>query len=203
MTRPIILGSTSPFRKTILEKLAIPFVCCAPDIDESAQDNELPKDLVERLAIEKAQAVATNYQHGLVIGSDQLAVVDGMVLGKPHSHEKAVAQLQNSSGKVVTFYTGLCLLDVESGDYQSLVEPFEVHFRALTDAEIEHYLKLETPYKCAGSFKSEAAGISLFKKLVGDDPNTLMGMPLIRLIELLRNQGVDVLALANDYNREG
>ncbi|MBD1388452.1 septum formation inhibitor Maf [Neiella sp. HB171785] len=200
MTRPIILGSTSPFRKAILEKLAIPFVCCAPDVDESARNNEQPKDLVERLAIEKAQAVAKNYQHGLVIGSDQLAVVDGMVLGKPHSHEKAVTQLKNSSGKVVTFYTGLCLLDVESGAYQSLVEPFEVHFRTLTDAEIEHYLKLETPYKCAGSFKSEAAGISLFKKLVGDDPNTLMGMPLIRLIELLRNQGVDVLALANEHN---
>lgn len=201
MNRPIILGSTSPFRKAILEKLAIPFVCCAPDVDESAQDNEAPQQLVERLAIEKAQAVAKNYQHGLVVGSDQLAVVDGNILGKPHNHENAVVQLQQSSGKVVTFYTGLCLLDVESGEYQALVEPFEVHFRQLSDSDIENYLLLETPYKCAGSFKSEAAGIALFEKLVGDDPNTLMGMPLIRLIELLRNQGVDVLALAHQHDR--
>ncbi|MBW8192617.1 Maf-like protein [Neiella marina] len=200
MKRPIILGSTSPFRKAILEKLAIPFVCCAPDVDESANNNESPQQLVERLAVEKAQAVAKHYEHGLVIGSDQLAVVNGKVLGKPHSHENAVAQLQASSGNVVTFYTGLSLLDAQSGQFESLVEPFEVHFRTLTDDEIEHYLTLETPYKCAGSFKSEAAGIALFEKLVGDDPNTLMGMPLIRLIELLRRQQVDVLALANEHN---
>ena len=197
MNRPIILGSTSPFRKSILEKLAIPFTCCAPDIDESPKEDEPPQVLVERLAIEKAQAVAESFEHGLVIGSDQVAVIEGTVLGKPHKHDKAVEQLQQSSGKVVTFLTGLCLLDVESGQYQSTVEQFEVHFRDITTDEIELYLRLETPYKCAGSFKSEGAGITLFKKLSGDDPNTLIGLPLIKLVSMLKEQGVEVLELAS------
>jgi len=196
MSGPIILGSTSPFRKAILEKLGIPFVCHAPNLDETAKDGETAAQLVERLAIEKAQTVAADFDAGLVIGSDQVALVDGKVLGKPEDHAGAVNQLAFSSGKVVTFYTGLCLLDADSGEYQSLVEPFEVHFRDLSHAEIENYLKVERPYNCAGSFKSEGLGIALFSKLVGDDPNTLIGLPLIRLVALLQAKGIDVLQLA-------
>lgn len=199
MNRPIILGSTSPFRKAILEKLAIPFVCCAPDIDEAPVPGESPAELVARLATEKAAAVCRNYEHGLVIGSDQVAVIGDTILGKPHEHDKAVQQLQQSSGQVVRFLTGLSLMDVATGEHETLVEPFDVHFKELTKGEIENYLRLEQPYQCAGSFKSEAAGIALFKRLEGDDPNTLIGLPLIRLIELLQKQGVDVLALAREH----
>lgn len=202
MNRPIILGSTSPFRKTILEKLGIPFVCCAPDINEAPVPNETPEALVARLATEKAAAVGQHFEHGLVVGSDQVAVIDQHILGKPHQHEIAVEQLKHSSGKVVRFLTGLCLMDVESGQHETLVEPFEVHFKELSDDEIENYLRLEQPYQCAGSFKSEAAGITLFKRLVGDDPNTLIGLPLIRLTELLSKQGVDVLALAREHQAQ-
>lgn len=196
MSDPIILGSTSPFRKAILEKLGIPFVCHAPNLDETAKPDETAEQLVERLAVEKAQAVANDFQQGLVIGSDQMALVDGQILGKPEDHAAAVKQLAFSSGKVVTFYTGLCLLDAATGEYQSCVEPFEVHFRQLSHAEIENYLKVERPYNCAGSFKSEGLGIALFSKLLGDDPNTLIGLPLIRLIAMLAEQGVDVLQRA-------
>lgn len=196
MPNTIILGSTSPFRKAILEKLGIPFVCHAPNLDETAKQGESAEQLVERLAIEKAQAVANDFEYGLVIGSDQMAVVDEKILGKPEDHDAAVNQLQFSSGKVVTFYTGLCLLDAQSGEYQALVEPFEVHFRELTTQEIENYLKVERPYNCAGSFKSEGLGIALFSQLVGDDPNTLIGLPLIKLIEMLSAKGIDVLELA-------
>ena len=128
----------------------------------------------------------------LIVGSDQVACVDQQILGKPHTHENAIEQLRFLSGKIVSFHTGLCLFNSESGNTQSTVEVFKVYFRALTDGQIERYLRNEQPYNCAGSFKSEALGVSLFKKLEGDDPNTLIGLPLIRLVEFLSNEGLQV-----------
>ena len=191
----IVLGSTSPFRKAILEKLNIPFECAKPEIDESALPNESPVALVERLAIEKAKKVAAQFPDALIIGSDQVAVHDNEILGKPHTHENAIKQLSSFSGNKVTFYTGLCLFNSKTGESSSLVDPFYVHFKTLSEQAIENYLLAEKPYKCAGSFKSEALGICLFEKLEGDDPNTLIGLPLIKLTELFAQHGVDVLAL--------
>lgn len=192
--KTLVLGSTSVFRKTILEKLNLPFQTAKPNIDETALTNETPQTLVERLAVEKAKAVAQNFPNALIIGSDQVAVCEGEILGKPHNFENGVKQLSKFSNKSVTFYTGLCVLDSESNTVTSLVEPFIVHFNTLSQGEIESYLKAEQPYNCAGSFKSEALGICLFKKLEGDDPNTLIGLPLIKLVNLLKQHGLDVLA---------
>ena len=192
--KTIVLGSTSPFRKSILEKLNIPFECAKPNIDETALTNEMPHALVERLAIEKAKAVAEHFPNALIIGSDQVALCDGEIIGKPHNFENGVKQLTQFSGKSITFYTGLCVFDSADSKVKSLVEPFTVHFNKLTRPEIENYLKAEQPYNCAGSFKSEGLGICLFKKLEGDDPNTLIGLPLIKLVALLKAHGLDVLA---------
>ena len=192
MSLPLILGSTSPFRAEILQKLCISFDTAAPDINESPLANESPSELVERLSVCKAKKVAEKHPAALIVGSDQVACVDQQILGKPHTHEKAIEQLRFLSGKIVSFHTGLCLFNSESGNTQSTVEVFKVHFRALTDDQIERYLRNEQPYNCAGSFKSEALGISLFKKLEGDDPNTLIGLPLIRLVEFLSNEGLQV-----------
>ncbi len=191
--KTLVLGSTSPFRKSILEKLNLPFKCAKPNIDETALVNESPHALVERLAIEKAKAVAHQFSDALIIGSDQVAVCDGEILGKPHNFNNGVKQLTKFSNKSVTFLTGLCVYDCVSGKNISLVEPFVVHFNELSLAQIENYLKAEQPYNCAGSFKSEGLGICLFKKLEGDDPNTLIGLPLIKLVELLKEYGIDVL----------
>ena len=191
-SRTIVLGSTSPFRKVLLEKLCIPFDCASPDIDESQLKNESPQTLVERLAIEKAKAI-THYKNALIIGSDQVAVFNNEILGKPHNFENALSQLTKFSGNAVTFYTGLCVYDSASNNYYSLVEPFIVHFNILTETEITQYLHAEEPYNCAGSFKSEALGICLFQKLEGNDPNTLIGLPLIKLVTLLKKHGFDVL----------
>ncbi len=192
--KTLVLGSTSVFRKSILAKLNLPFQCASPDIDESAHVNETPQALVERLAIEKAKAVSVNFSNALIIGSDQVAVYDGEIIGKPHTHDNAIKQLSKFSGQTVTFYTGLCVLNSDTQEMTSLVEPFTVHFNALNPNDIEQYLKAEQPYNCAGSFKSEGLGICLFKKLQGDDPNTLIGLPLIQLVKLLKIHGVDVLA---------
>jgi len=192
--KTLVLGSTSPFRKSILEKLNLPFECAKPNIDETALIEETPQALVERLAIEKAKAVADEFPNALIIGSDQVAVCDGEILGKPHNFENGVKQLSKFSNKSVTFYTGLCVFDNSSNTVKSLVEPFIVHFNKLSQAEIESYLKAEQPYNCAGSFKSEGLGICLFKKLEGDDPNTLIGLPLIKLVALLKHHGLDTLA---------
>ncbi len=189
----IVLASTSPFRKTILEKLDLPFETLSPQTDETRLDGEPPEKLVQRLALAKAQAVAGICTDALIIGSDQVAVIEGEILGKPATHEKAVKQLQRASGKTVRFFTGLCLLNAITGKYQLEVVPFDVVFRTLTDTQIENYLKKEKPYNCAGSFKSEALGICLFEKLQGDDPNTLMGLPLIRLVRMLEQEGVAVI----------
>ncbi len=189
----IVLGSTSPFRREILTKLKLPFECAQPDVDETPLPHETAPQLVSRLAQAKAQAVSQHYPNALVIGSDQVAVVDGKILGKPGDHPNAVQQLQQASGKIVTFYTGLALMNGLNGQLHQLVEPFEVHFKTLSKAQIEGYLQAEQPYNCAGSFKSEGLGIMLFERLQGRDPNTLIGLPLIALGELLQAEGIDVL----------
>lgn len=190
----IVLGSTSPFRKSILDKLNISFETDKPEVDETPLTNETAEQLVERLAILKAEAVSARWSNALVIGSDQVALFDGEILGKPHTHENAVKQLTSFSGNKVTFLTGLSVIDTQTGKTLSLVEPFEVHFKQLTETDIESYLLAEKPYNCAGSFKSEALGICLFDKLVGEDPNTLIGLPLIKLVEMFKQLGFDVLA---------
>ena len=189
----LVLASTSPFRKSVLEKLGLPFDCHAPEVDEAPQPHETPAQLVERLSIAKAQAIAAHLQQGLVIGSDQVAVIDDEILGKPGNHENAVGQLERAAGKTVTFLTGLALVNAESGAIQAEVVPFKVVFRQLTQPQIVNYLNAEQPYNCAGSFKSEGLGIVLFERLEGDDPNTLIGLPLIRLIRMLEKEGMTVI----------
>lgn len=193
-TKSIILASTSPFRKSILEKLNIRFECAKPETDESPQLNETPQALVERLAIEKATAVAKTHLNHLIIGSDQVAVCNDEILGKPHTFDNAVKQLTKFSGKCVTFYTGLCVLNSEDNKVKSLVEPFHVHFNTLSQKEIINYINAEQPLNCAGSFKSEGLGICLFEKLEGEDPNTLIGLPLIKLVRLFKEYNFDVLS---------
>ena len=190
----IVLASTSPFRRQILQKLGIAFDAVAPNADETPQPNETPSELVARLAQAKAQAVANDHPDSLIIGSDQVAVFNNEIIGKPHTHENAVKQLTRFSGHCITFLTGMCLHNSQTGQSQVEVVPFKVHFRTLTEAQINHYLNVEQPYNCAGSIKSEGYGIALFKRLEGDDPNTLIGLPLIRLTQMLFNEGVDVLS---------
>ncbi len=189
----LVLASTSPFRKTILEKLGLPFECVAPDTDEKPEPGETPEHLVERLAIAKAQAVSDKYENALIIGSDQVAVIDGKIIGKPGNFENAMKQLKEASGKRVTFLTGLSLINTKTGKIHSSVVPFNVVFRYLRDSQIENYLRKEKPYNCAGSFKSEGLGITLFERLEGDDPNTLMGLPLIRLVAMLEIEGMPAI----------
>ena len=191
--KTLILASTSPFRKIILEKLNLAFECAKPNVDETALIDETAIELVERLAIEKAKAVARQFPNALIIGSDQVALSEGKILGKPHNFENGFKQLASFSGKSVEFHTGLCVFDSSTGKSLSLVELFTVHFKKLSTQEITAYLNVEQPYNCAGSFKSEGLGICLFEKLEGDDPNTLIGLPLIKLISLLKAQGLDVL----------
>lgn len=187
---PLILASTSPYRRALLERLGLPFSTAAPDVDEHRHPGESPADLVRRLAEAKARAVALNHPDALIIGSDQVACLDDAILGKPGDHQTAITQLERASGRCVLFQTGLCVLDARSDRVQTLVEPFRVHFRVLSRARIEGYLERERPYDCAGSFKSEGLGIALFERLEGDDPNALIGLPLIRLIPLLEAAGL-------------
>ncbi|MCZ4336519.1 Maf family protein [Shewanella colwelliana] len=194
MNKPLILASTSPFRKALLEKLCLPFETCSPNIDETPFADENAPQLVVRLAEQKAMACAADWQTGLIIGSDQVAVVDGLIVGKPLTTDNAIAQLQSVSGKTVTFYTGIALYDIATQQMVSRYEPFVVHFRELTLEQITYYIKQEQPLYCAGSFKCEGLGISLFTQLEGRDPNTLIGLPLITLVEMLSSFGVDVLA---------
>ena len=189
----LVLASTSPFRKELLTRLGIDFITAAPETDESPLPGETPQALVERLAIAKAQAVADLHGDALIIGSDQVAVLDDTILGKPGTHDNAVRQLQQASGKRVSFLTGLCLYNSATGNTQVEVVPFHVEFRALSSTQIEHYLKREQPYNCAGSFKSEGLGIALFERLDGDDPSALIRLPLIRLTRMLEKEGMEVL----------
>ncbi|OGT90080.1 MAG: septum formation protein Maf [Gammaproteobacteria bacterium RIFOXYA12_FULL_61_12] len=193
MTYPIVLASTSPFRRQLLEKLGIPFETASPDIDEGRLPGESPESLVKRLAVEKAQAVATIHPQALIIGSDQVACLEDQILGKPGDFDRAFVQLSAASGKRVSFLTGLCLLNSATGNAQVICEPFQVYFRNLSPQQIENYLNREMPFNCAGSFKSEALGIALFERLEGDDPNSLIGLPLIRLIAMLEEEGVPVI----------
>jgi len=189
----LILGSSSPFRAELLSKLGLPFITASPDIDESPIAGESPEQLVIRLSEQKARAIAVKYSNALIIGSDQVAILDGQIIGKPGDHENAVKQLTASSGKTVRFLTGLALYNSQAQKMTSLIEPFEVSFNNLSLKQIDFYLHHEQPYQCAGSFKSEGFGISLFSKLSGDDPNSLIGLPLIKLIQLLAAEGIDVL----------
>jgi len=193
MPLKLILASSSPFRRELLERLKIPFEVMAPEIDESARPGETPVALVERLALEKARKIAAHNPGTLVIGSDQVAVYDGVIVGKPRGHDKAVQQLRMASGKTVVLYTGLALVNTDTRRVQSEVIPYRVTFRALTDAQIESYLRKEQPYSCAGSVRSEGLGIALLEKFEGDDPNTLIGLPLIRLARMLENEGIQII----------
>ena len=191
--RRLVLASTSPFRRELLARLGLPFAVHAPDIDESRRPGEDAPTLVARLAERKAQAVVPHDSMVLIIGSDQVAALGNEIISKPGDHERAVAQLQLASGQTVIFYTGLCLLDRVSQQHQVVVEPFQVVFRQLTSAMIENYLRREQPYHCAGSFKAEGLGIALFDRMKGDDPSSLIGLPLIQLTRMLEAAGVKVL----------
>ena len=190
--KTLVLGSTSPFRKELLKRFNVDFIVDSPNIDETPLESETPETYVKRLSLEKAQAVATKHPNALIIASDQCSVLNGKIRGKPRNHKNAVKQLTESSGQRVSFLTGLCLYDTSEDSYQLDLIPFHVDFRTLSNKEIQSYLLAEQPYFCAGSFKSEGLGITLFKQLKGDDPTALIGLPLIRLSEMLRNQGVSL-----------
>ncbi|WP_411358493.1 MULTISPECIES: Maf family protein [unclassified Pseudidiomarina] len=193
--KPIVLASTSPYRRMLLERVLPDFITAAPQVDETPRANETAQALVERLAIAKAQALREQFPKHVLIGSDQVAVVGDKILGKPGSVANAISQLQAANGKAVTFYTGLAVYDSENQALQSCVEPFAVQFRQLSDAEIQGYVELEQPLNCAGSFKSEGLGISLFEKMQGDDPNSLIGLPLIKLLAMLRKWHINPLVI--------
>lgn len=193
MSVPLYLASTSVYRKALLEKLTSNFHTAKPNVDETPLDGEMPEALVLRLAEAKARAIAADLAQGLVIGSDQVAVFDGKILGKPHTVENAFAQLNSFSGHAVTFLTGLAVVDAATQQASVCIEPFIVHFRQLTAEEIHTYIEREQPLNCAGSFKSEGLGITLFEKLEGNDPNSLIGLPLIRLHAMLKEFGRDLL----------
>jgi len=188
----LILASTSPYRRTLLERLRLPFSVSKPGVDETRLPDETAESMVCRLAQAKAAAVAFEHPEAWVIGSDQCAVLDGHILGKPGTHARAFAQLEAASGKQVIFHTGLCLMQRASGFERVVNIPFSVHFRELSDQEIEHYLQREQPYDCAGSFKSEGLGITLFQSMQGNDPTSLIGLPLIALSAMLREAGLAV-----------
>ena len=193
----LVLASSSPYRKKLLSQLGVNFATASPAIDETRQPAESAPALATRLAEEKTRALAEQFPEHWIIGSDQVAALpDGTQLGKPGNHTRARAQLKACSGQVVSFHTGLALLDSATGRMESRCEIFHVHFRPLSDEDIEHYLKTETPYDCAGSFKVEGLGIALFSALDGRDPNTLIGLPLIALIDLLKAWGLNPLTEA-------
>ncbi len=188
--KKVVLASTSPFRAEILKKTGLAFSQTAPNCDESALKGEGHQALVMRLAEEKARSIARKHENSLIIGSDQVAEIDGHILGKPGDHQTAIEQLTACSGRKVVFHTGLCLLDTSSELCQVDEVLYSVWFRELTELQVERYLQAEKPYNCAGSFKSEALGITLFSKFEGDDPNALVGLPLIRLCDMLMRCGV-------------
>src|SRR5689334_9147909 len=190
MRPALVLASTSPHRRLLLERLGLPFTAVAPGVDETRSHREPVTELVRRLSRAKAEAVAARHPGALIIGSDQAAERDGEILGKPGGHPQAVAQLRASSGKSLTFHTGLCLLDTRDGTRREHSDVTRVILRRLGDAEIERYLQAEKPYDCAGSFKSEGLGISLFEGIESNDPTALIGLPLIVLSRFLREAGV-------------
>jgi septum formation protein len=188
------LGSTSPYRRELLARLRLPFEVVAPQVDETPLPGETPATLALRLARAKARAVAALHPQAVVIGADQVADLDGEPIGKPGTHERAIAQLRRMSGRTVIFQTALAVLRADTGFEQALLTPVRVQFRELADHEIERYLRLEQPYDCAGSAKCETLGIALLAAIHSDDPTALVGLPLIRTAELLRQAGLDALA---------
>jgi septum formation protein len=192
MSQTLILASTSPYRRELLERLGLPFEVASPQTDESRWPGESPEAMALRLSEAKARAVSGAHPDALIIGSDQVATVDGLIYGKPGSHERAVEQLRALSGKTVNFYTGLCLYNSRTAVVEVCGVPTLVTFRDLRDEEIERYLRREPAYDCAGSARSEGLGIALLSRIAGDDPNALVGLPLIALCALLRRQGVAV-----------
>jgi septum formation protein len=192
MTAPLILASTSPYRAELLQKLRVPFSQQAPDCDETPQPNESAAALVERLAIGKAQSLATAHSQAIVIGSDQVADLNGQILGKPGDHETAVMQLQALSGQTLVFYTGLAVVRHADARSETVVVPTRVAFRPLSDEKIERYLRADEPYNCAGSFKSESLGAALVESMSSDDPSALIGLPLIKLSIALEKLGVEL-----------
>lgn len=187
--RPLVLGSTSRYRRELLSRLQVPFEVAAPDVDETPQAGEPPADLALRLAVAKARDVARRFPHAIVIGSDQVADLDGLPLGKPLTHERATVQLRQMRGKTVIFQTALAVVCLETGFERSELAQVKVLFRALEDDEIERYLLAEQPYDCAGSAKSEGLGIALLERIDNDDPTALVGLPLIRTCQLVRAAG--------------
>lgn len=191
--RKLVLGSTSPYRRELLARLRIPFEVAAPDVDESAWAGETPQQLACRLAMAKARAVAAQFPSCVVVGSDQVAELDGQALGKPGNHARAVAQLQQMRGKSVIFQTAVAVVCLETGFAQMDLAQVKVNFRQLSDAEIEAYVRAETPYDCAGSAKSEGLGIALLDSIDNDDPTALVGLPMIRTCRMIQAAGIKVL----------
>ena len=190
--RPLILGSSSPYRRELLERLHLDFEVDSPDIDETPRAGEIAPDYVKRLAHEKAEEVGARHSDALVISSDQCAELNGQLLGKPGTHEVAVEQLRRLSGQEATFLTGLCLLDTASGTCRYFESLHTVSYKELSEDMIEHYLESEQPYNCTASFKSEGLGITLVHHVSGDDPTALIGLPMIHLIEMLRDAGLEI-----------
>lgn len=194
MTTPsLILASSSPFRRELLQRLQWPFTVTSPDVDETAWQDELPEQTSLRLAKAKAIKVAESHPNSLIVGCDQVATLDGLQIGKPGTHENAVKQLTMMRGRSVVFHSALCLYNTNTKKMQAEVVPFTVKFRDLTDVQIESYLLKEQPYNCAGSAKSEGLGIAIIASMQGEDPNALIGLPLIRLVAMLENEGITVI----------
>ncbi len=190
---PLVLASTSSFRKSVLNRLHIPFIIYAPNVDETPEIGESPTELVTRLSKLKAYSAHSTYPQALIIGSDQVAVIDNTILGKPGTHDHAVEQLTQASGRQVDFITGLCVYNSSTNQVQVDVVVFSVLFRKLTLLQIENYLSIDKPYNCCGSFKSEGLGIALLDQMNGTDPTAIIGLPLIRLIQMLEVEGIFVI----------
>lgn len=193
MKQSLILASSSEFRRELLQKLEIPFRSISPRVDETPLDGEKPHETALRLAQVKARKIGDEYPHALVIGCDQVATLDGEQLGKPLNHINATKQLQKMRGREVTFHSALCLYNAATGIMQAEVVPYIVRFRKLSDEQIQNYLNKEQPYQCAGSAKSEGLGIALIERMIGEDPNALIGLPLIKLVNMLENENISVL----------
>lgn len=189
----LVLASTSPFRRELLARLGVPFEVAAPHVDEAPLPGEQPEDTARRLSVLKAQAVAVRYPDALIIGADQVAVLDGEQIGKPGTHDKAVVQLRRMRGKTLEFHTALTLLNSRTSRMQTAVVPVRLTMRNYTDAQIEAYLRKDRPYNCCGSARSESLGIALIARYETEDPTALVGLPLIKLVEMLANEGLDVL----------
>lgn len=194
MTMQLVLASTSPYRRELLARLGVPFAVAAPDVDETPLSGESPDETAQRLSVLKAKAVAGKYPDALIIGSDQVALLEGVHLGKPGTHERAVEQLKAMRGKALEFHTALCVYNAKTGSLQTANVPVRLVMRNYSDAQIENYLRRDTPYNCCGSARSESLGIALIARFETEDPNALVGLPLIKLTEMLAREGLDVLA---------